>query len=326
MINRRVFMMSAAQIAVLAALPKVAMAASWPERPVTLVVPFGAGGGADILARLLSEELGKDLNARFLVDNRPGMSGSIGVDYASKSAPDGYTFVICTVGAQITNPVLFKSLPYDPEKDLMPVVHLSTPPNIMVVHKSIPVSTVEEFIAYAKGRPEPIQFSTTGPGSSSHLSAELFKSMAGIEITPVPYQSSAQAAIDLIAGRVEAAIDSLTSMIAHVQSGDLKLLAVATKERLAGYEDVPTIGETLTGYDASPLLYISAPIGTPADIVAQLNAAVNAVIAKPEINAQLNELGFPPGGGSIERLSEIIEEERAKWKVVIETAGLAGSV
>jgi tripartite-type tricarboxylate transporter receptor subunit TctC len=300
-------------------------AAEWPTRPVTLVVPFGAGGGADILGRILAEELSTDLKQRFLVENKPGMAGSLGVGYAAKSKPDGYTLVVCTVAAQITNPFLYKALPYDPMADLAPVVHLSTPPNIMVVNPALGAKTVRELIGLAKTRTEPLLFATTGTGSSSNLSAELFKSMAGVKITAVAYQSSAHAATDLITGRVDAAIDSLTSMIGHTESGKLSLLAVATKDRLPGYEQVPTIGETLPGFDASPILYLSAPAGTPAEIIGRLNATVNKIIQRPDINAKLLGLGYPVGGGTPAELTSIIETERKKWRAVIETAGLLGS-
>lgn len=324
-VNRRQFLVSSAQIGLLTVFPGAAHAADWPARSVNIVVPFGAGGGADILGRYLAEELGRDLNARFLILNKPGLSGSLGVDFASKQPADGYTFVICTVGAQITNPWLFKSLPYDPEKDIVPVVHLSTPPNIMAVNKDVPAKTVAEFIAYAKTQPEPILFANTGSGSSSGLSAELFRSMSGVKVTQVTYKSSAEAAVDLITGRVTATIDSLTSMIGHVRSGKLTLLGVATSNRLRGYESTPTIGETLAGFDASPILYVSAPKGTPADIVDAMNKAINKILAKPQHQEKLYEYGFPVGGGTASELQSIIDKERLKWKAVIESAGLMGS-
>lgn len=324
-VSRRDVLRTAAQFGLAVTIPGLARAADWPQRSVNIVVPFGAGGGADILGRYLAEELARDLNGRFLILNKPGLSGSLGVDFASKQPADGYTFVICTVGAQITNPWLFKSLPYDPTKDIVPVVHLSTPPNIMVVNQNIPVKTVAEFIAWAKTQPEPVLFANTGSGSSSGLSAELFRSMAGIKITQVTYKSSAEAAVDLITGRVNATIDSLTSMIGHVRSGKLTLLGAATSGRLKGYENVPTISETLTGFDASPILYISAPTGTPADIIDTLNKAVNKIFAKPQHQDKLYEYGFPVGGGTPAELQAIIDKERMKWKAVIESAGLMGS-
>lgn len=320
--DRRKLVMGAFQLGLVAALPANALAQNWPARPVTIVVPFGAGGGADILGRILAEELGIELKQRFIVENKPGMSGSLGVGYAAKATPDGYTFVICTVAAQITNPFLFKKLPYDPMTDLVPVVHLTTPPNILVAHSSLGVSTVQDLIKLGKSRAEPLLFATTGTGSSSNLSAELFKSMAGIRITPVAYQSSAQAALDLKTGRVHAAIDSLTAMIGHTETGELKLLAVATQSRLAGYESVPTIAETLPGFDASPLLYMSAPTGTPPDAIATLNAALNRILRRPEIKAKLLVLGYPVGGGTPQELTAVIETERKKWRAVIEAAGL----
>lgn len=325
MLDRRQVLGSMAGLGVAAALPGEARAAAWPERNVNIIVPFGPGGGADILGRYLAEELGRELNGRFMILNKPGLSGSLGVDFASKQPADGYTFVICTVGAQITNPWLFKSLPYDPVKDIVPVVHLSTPPNIMVVNKDVPAKTVAEFIAWAKAQREPVLFANTGSGSSSGLSAELFRSMSGIKITQVTYKSSAEAALDLITGRVNATIDSLTSMIGHVRSEKLTLLGAATMNRLRGYENVPTINETLKGFDASPILYISAPTGTPREAIDALNKAVNRIFAKPQHQEKLYEYGFPVGGGTPADLQAIVEKERMKWKAVIESAGLMGS-
>lgn len=325
-LDRRHLLVSSAKLGLLLlALPDAARAADWPTRNVNIVVPFGAGGGADILGRYLAEELNRELNARFLVINKPGLSGSLGVDYASKQPADGYTFVICTVGAQITNPFLYKSLPYDPVNDIIPVVHLSTPPNIMVVNRAVPVKTVGEFVAWAKAQPQPVLFANTGSGSSSGLSAELFRSMSGIKVEQVTYKSSAEAAIDLIAGRVTATIDSLTSMIGHVRSGSLTMLGVATSKRLRGYESTPTISETLAGFDASPILYVSAPKGTPAEAVATLNKAINGIFDKQQHQDKLYEYGFPVGGGTPAELQSIIDKERVKWKAVIESAGLLGS-
>ncbi len=325
MLNRRQMLGSVAGIGIAAVVPGQARAAGWPERNVNIIVPFGPGGGADILGRYLAEELARDLNGRFLILNKPGLSGSLGVDFAAKQPPDGYTFVIVTVGGQITNPWLFKSLPYDPVKDIVPVVHLSTPPNIMVVGKDVPATNVAEFITWAKKQSEPVLFANTGSGSSSGLSAELFRSMSGIKITQVTYKSSAEAALDLITGRVTATIDSLTSMIAHVRSGKLTLLGAATMKRLRGYESVPTINETLAGFDASPILYISAPTGTPREAIDTLNKAVNKIFAKQQHQDKLYEYGFPVGGGTPGELQAIIDSERVKWKAVIESAGLMGS-
>lgn len=290
-------------------------------RPLRFVVPFAAGGGADIVARVFTEELSRSLGVPVVVDNRPGMAASIGADNVAKSPADGNTILICTPGVQMTNPFLYPALPYDAERDFAPVIHLAELPNLLVVHKDVPARGIAELIALLKARPGSLNFSSTGPGSSSHLAAELFKSMAGVEMTHVPYRGSGPALIDLTAGRVQVAIDSFTAMIGPVREGSLRALGISTAQRRPEHLDVPTIAEALPGYEASTLLYIVAAAGTPEPAVARLNAAFNAALRTDRIRQRFLELGMVPTGGTPEQLATIIQEGRAKWKRVIEISG-----
>lgn len=296
-------------------------AAQGGSRPLRFVVPFAAGGGADIVARLFTEDLSRELGVAVVVDNRPGMAASIGADNVAKSPADGNTILICTPGVQMTNPFLYPSLPYDAEKDLAPVIHLAELPNLLVVHKDVPARSTAELIALLKARPGSLNFSSTGPGSSSHLAGELIKSMAGVEMTHVPYRGSGPALIDLTAGRVQVAIDSFTAMIGPVKEGSLRALGISTAQRRPEYPDIPAIAEALPGYEASTLLYIAVAAGTPEPAVARLNAAFNAALRTERIRQRFLELGMVPTGGTPEQLATIIRDGRAKWKRVIEVSG-----
>jgi tripartite-type tricarboxylate transporter receptor subunit TctC len=290
-------------------------------RPVRFVVPFAAGGGADIVARLFTEDLSRSLGVPVVIDNKPGMAGSLGADSVAKSAADGTHILICTPGVQMTNPFLYPSLPYNAETDFTPVIHLAELPNLLVVHPSVPAASVAELVAFLKVRPGALNFSSTGPGSSSHLAAELFKVMAGVEMTHVPYRGSGPALIDLMAGRVQVAVDSFTAMIQPVRDGGLRALGISTAERRPEYPDIPAIAETLPGYEASTLLYIAAPAGTPQPVVRRLNAAFNEVLQTPRIRARFQELGMVPTGGTPQALQEIITTQTAKWRRVIQVSG-----
>jgi tripartite-type tricarboxylate transporter receptor subunit TctC len=290
-------------------------------RPIRFVVPFAAGGGSDIVARLFSEDLARALGAPVVVDNRPGMAGSLGADMVAKAAPDGTSIVICTPGIQMTNPFLYSSLPYNAATDFTPIIHLAELPNLLVVHPSVPATTTAELIAYLKAHPGRLNFSSTGPGSSSHLAAELFKTMAGVEMTHVPYRGSGPALIDLIGGRVQVAVDSFTAMIQPVREKSLRALGVSTEHPLADHPDIPAIAETLPGYEASTLLYIAGPAQMPQPVVQRLNAAFNEALRTPRISERFRQLGMVPTGGTPETLQQIISVQTAKWKRVIEVSG-----
>jgi tripartite-type tricarboxylate transporter receptor subunit TctC len=290
-------------------------------RAIRFVVPFAAGGGSDIVARLFAEDLTRALGASVVIDNRPGMAGSLGADSVAKAAPDGTSILICTPGVQMTNPFLYPSLPYNAETDFAPIIHLAELPNLLVVHPSVPAKTVAELVAFMKAKPGLLNFSSTGPGSSSHLAAELFKTMAGVEMTHVPYRGSGPALIDLVSGRVQLAVDSFTAMIQPVQDGTLRALGISTLRRLPDYPDIPAIAETLPGYEASTLLYIAAPARTPEPVVHRFNSAFNEALRTPRIRERFKQLGMVPTGGTPEDLQQIITTQTAKWRRVIEVSG-----
>jgi tripartite-type tricarboxylate transporter receptor subunit TctC len=318
MISRRILLGSLAALA----LPHAAGAQTYPTRFIRWIVPFAPGGGSDVIARLLGDELTRILGQPLVIENKPGQAASIGADIAAKAAPDGYTILIATPGVQMTNPYLYPSLPYDAEKDFTPVIHLAHLPNLMVVHNSVPAGSVAELIAYAKANPGKLNFASTGPGSTSHLAGELFKTMAGIDMVHVPYRGSGPAVIDLTAGRVQVAIDSYTAMIPHVKNGSLRALGISTPQRVPDYPDIPAIAETLPGFDASAMLYITAPAGVPGPVIERLNAAFNAVLRIERIRERFKELGMTPSGGTPQALQQVIAEGRARWKRVIEVAGV----
>jgi len=298
-------------------LPADARAQPYPSRIIRIIVPFAAGGGSDIVARLVGDRLSKRLQQTVIIENKPGAGAIIGADSVAKSAPDGYTLLFATPGPQILNPYLIKSLPYDP-KDFAGVATLLKSVNLMVVSPNVPTKTVRELIDYAKTNPGKLNFASSGIGTSSHLAGELFKSMAGIEITHVPYRGNALALQDVMAGTVQISIDAISALLPHARSGALRALGVAAPERSVVLPEVPTIAETLPGYDASSINYISAPAGTPAPIVERLNHEINAVMAEAEVRDRLVELGLVPITESIADLEKRISAESEKWKTVIE--------
>jgi tripartite-type tricarboxylate transporter receptor subunit TctC len=306
-----------------AALATPALAqAPFPSRPIRFVVPFAPGGGSDIVARLLVEELAPRLGQPLIVDNRPGQAASVGAAFTAQQPPDGYTILICTPGVQMTNPFLYANLPYDAERAFAPLVHIAQLPNILVVHPSVPAQNVAEFIAHLRANPDRLSFSSTGPGSSSHLAMELFMSMSGTRMTHVPYRSSGQALIDLTAGRVQATLDSFAAMIPAVRAGNLRLLGISTERALEDHPEIPPIAATLPGYEGTTLLYMVGPAGMPAPVVARLNAVFNEVLALPRIRERFREMGMAASGGTPEELAVVIAEGRAKWRGVIQRANV----
>jgi tripartite-type tricarboxylate transporter receptor subunit TctC len=303
-------------ILALAATP--AFAQQYPTQPLRMIVPFAAGGGSDIVARLVSEPLSKRLGQPVIVENKPGANAIIGADAVAKSAPDGYTLLYTTPGPQITNPYLVAKLPYEPFRDFAPVAMLVKSVNVLVVHPDLPARDVRELIDHAKANPGKLNFSSSGIGSSSHLAGELFRAMAGIDITHVPYRGNAPAIQDLLAGNVQIAIDAIFALLPHIQSGGLRALGFATLERNPALPAVSPIADTLPGFDASGINYISVRAGTPQSIVDRLNVEIGAVLADPEIRRRLIELGILPVIETPAMLASRIAQESEKWKKVIE--------
>src|SRR5664279_1265564 len=260
-----------------------ASAQGYPTRPIRLVVPFPAGGTTDILARAVSQKLTEAFGQAVVVDNRPGAAGNIGSDLVAKSTPDGYTLLMGTVGTHAINPSLYAKMPYDHIKDFVPVVLVAGVPNVLEVNTSVPVHSVNDLIKLAKDKPGQINFASSGAGTSIHLSGELFKTMAGVDMTHVPYKGSSPALTDLMGGQVQIMFDNLPSSLALIKAGKLRAIAVTSLKRSPALPDVPTISESgVPGFEASSWFGVLAPAGTPAPIVARINSEVNKWLQSPE--------------------------------------------
>ena len=294
---------------------------TYPDHPIRLVVPYAAGGGADLIARTIAQGLTKRLGQQVIVDNKPGGAATIGADAVAKSQPDGYTLLYGTPAPQIINPYLMKKLPYDPVRDFAPVARVASVAHILVVHPSVPAKDVKELIAYAKANPGKVNFSSAGVGATSHLDTELFKNMAGIDIAHVPYKGTGSALQDLLAGNVQMTIDSIGPLLPHIKSGKLRPLGVTSLERSPLLPQVPPIADQLPGFSATTENYLAVRAGTPAAIVDRLNKELNAVLRSPEVREHLAASGVTTAGGTPEELSAMINRESAKWKKVIEVSG-----
>ena len=307
---------------VLGILPADALAQSYPSRPVRLVVPFPAGGTTDILARAMAEKLSGALGQQFVVDNRPGAGGNIGSDIVAKSQPDGYTLLMGTVGTHAINPSLYPKMPYDHVKDFVPVVLVAGVPNVLVVNPTVPAKTVAELIALAKEKPGTINFASSGNGTSIHLSGELFKLLAGVQIAHVPYKGSAPALTDLIGGQVQIMFDNLPSALPHIKGGKLRALAVTSSKRAPALPDLPTIAESgVAGFEASSWFGILAPAATPRDIVQRINAEANKALHAPDMREKLLAQGAEAVGNSPEFFADTIRTETVKWAKVVKDSG-----
>jgi tripartite-type tricarboxylate transporter receptor subunit TctC len=300
----------------------VASAQSYPNRAIRLVVPFPAAGTTDILARAAAQKLTEAFGQSVVVDNRPGAAGNIGSDLVAKSAPDGYTLLMGTVGTHAINPSLYSKMPYDHVKDFVPVVLVAGVPNVLVVNPALPVNSVADLIKLAKDKPGQINFASSGSGTSIHLSGELFKTMAGVDITHVPYKGSSPALIDLIGGQVQIMFDNLPSALPQIKAGKLRAIAVTSLKRAPVLPDVPTISESgLPGFEASSWFGVLAPAGTPAPIVARINAEVNKWLQSAEAREKLLSQGAEAAGGSPEQFANHIRAESEKWAKVVKASG-----
>jgi len=291
---------------------------TWPSSPIRMVVPFAPGGGADLMARILADPLSKRLGQPIVIENKPGAGATLGADFVAKAQPDGYTLLWTTPGPQITNPYLMPKLPYDPFKDFTAIATAVTAVNVLVVTPSLPVKSVSELIAYAKANPGKLNFSSSGIGASSHLSGELFKMMAGIDIVHVAYRGSGPALQDLLAGNVQMSIDTVAVLLPHIQAGTLRALGVATIERNPSLPDLPPIADTLPGFEGSSINYINGPAGMPQPVVERLNREINAVLSDPDVRKRMEVAGFTPIVESQTALVTRIAQEQDKWKKVIE--------
>jgi tripartite-type tricarboxylate transporter receptor subunit TctC len=299
-----------------------ALALDYPNHPVRIIVGYPPGGSTDILARLFGQYLTEKLGQQFVVENKPGAGNNIGTELVAKSAPDGYTFIL-TNPANAVNASLYKHLNFVFLKDIDPVAGFIRVPNVLEVNPSVPVKNVAELIAYAKANPDKLNVASSGNGTSIHLSGELFKMMTGVKMTHVPYKGSAPMLTDLLGGQVQLTFDNMPSSIAHIKAGSLRALGVTTAMRSPELPDVPTVAETVPGYEASAFFGISVPKGTPKEIVDLVNKHVNEALKDPKMLAKLKDLGGIPLLGSAADFGKIVADETAKWEKVVHAANLS---
>ena len=296
-------------------------AQGYPNRPVRWIVPYPPGGATDIMARLIGHRLSEKLGQQFVIENKPGAGNNIGTESVVNAQPDGYT-VLLVNPANAINASLYAKLNFNFIRDIAPIAGISRVPNVMTVNPEVPAKTVAEFIDYAKKNPGKINMASSGNGTSVHLSGEMFKAMAGVEMQHVPYRGSAPAMTDMIAGQVQVIFDNMPSVLQHIKSGTLRGLAVTSTQRSEQLPDTPTVADTVPGYEASALFGMGAPKDTPKEIIAKLNAEVNAILAEPAIKTRLIELGGAPLIQTPEQFGKDIVAETEKWKKVVEGAGL----
>src|SRR6516165_663576 len=298
-----------------------ACAAEYPARPVRWIVGYPAGGTTDIVARLIGHWLSERLGQQFIIENKPGAGNNIAAEAAINAPPDGYTVFLVNL-ANAINATLYQKLPFNFMHDTAPVGGIMRVPNVMEVNPSVPAKTVAEFIAYAKANPGKINWASSGNGTSVHLSGELFKIMTGVDLTHVPYRGSAPALTDLISGTVQVMFDNMPSSLPHIQAGKLRALAVTTAQRSDALPGVPTVAETVQGYEASAFFGMSVPKGTPDEVTGILNREINAALADPGMKAKLAELGGIPIAGSPADFGRVVSEETEKWAKVIKSGGV----
>ena len=309
-------------LALLAGLPASApsLAADYPTKPVKWVVPYPPAGTTDVLARIVAQWLTEKMGQPFIVENKPGAGNNIGVEFVVNSPPDGYTMLLVNPANGI-NATLYKNLNYNFIRDIAPVAGLVRTPNVMEVTPSFPAKTVQEFIAYCKANPGKINMASSGSGTSVHLSGELFKSMTGCNMLHVPYKGAGPALTDLMGGQVDVLFDNLPSSINHIKGGKLRALAVTSEQREPAMAHLPTVGETVPGYEATAWFGIGMPKGTPRDVIDKVNAEVNRALADPKMRERLAELGGKPIGGTPEDFGKVIAAETAKWEKVVTSSG-----
>ncbi|HLH96208.1 MAG TPA: tripartite tricarboxylate transporter substrate binding protein [Xanthobacteraceae bacterium] len=318
---RRKFLQLAGGAAGLPVVARLASAQAYPSRPLRIVVGFPAGQTADLVARLMGQWLSERLGQPVVIDNRPGASSNTATELVVHSPPDGYT-LLSVNSSNVINQTLYERLPYDFLRDIEPVAGFIRVPLVMEVNPSFPAKTVPEFIAYAKANPGKINMATGGIGNSTHVTGELFKMMAGVNLLVVPYRGSPPALTDLLAGQVQVMFDVMSSSLEYIRAGKLRPLAVTTAERSDALPGVPTVGEFVPGYEASAIGGLGAPKGTPVEIVDRLNREINAGLADPTIKARFADLGLTPLSRSPAEFAKLVRDETEKWGKVVKFAGL----
>ena len=296
-----------------------AFAQGYPNKPIRLVVTFPSAGAPDILARLFADKA--QLGQPVVVDNKPGAGGNIGADFVAKAVPDGYTLVMGTVGTHAINGALYSKMPYDMVKDFAPVAHVASAPNLLVVTNSLPVKNVAELISYMKANPDKLSFGSPGIGTSVHVSGELFKSLTGTTMTHVPYKGRQFAIPDLVGGQIQVMFDNMPSALPMAKDGKIRALAQTTAKRSAAAPDVPTVAETVPGFEATTWFAVFAPAGTPRDVVLRINAEMQRVFKLPDVVDKLKALGLEPWISSPEELARYQGSEIIKWAKVVKDSG-----
>ncbi len=316
----RLLWIAAALAGAIAAPPLPAQ--TWPVKPIRLIVPYSPGGTADLLGRGIARKLSESLGQQVIIENRMGAGGGIGTDLVAKSKADGYTLLLGTIATHAINPNLYPDIPYDPVKDFAPVALVATMPNLLVVNPSVPARSVRELIALAKAKPGELAFASAGSGTTQHLSGELFKKMAGVDMLHIPYKGNAPAVTDLIGGQVQVMFDNIPISLQQVRAGKLRALAVTGAKRSAVLPDVPTIAEAaLPGYSVTSWFALFAPAGTPAAIVARLNRETNKALAGKALYDQLTDQGIQPGSGTAAHLAAHLRAELPRWKKIVAESG-----
>jgi tripartite-type tricarboxylate transporter receptor subunit TctC len=299
----------------------VAQAETWPARPIRLVVPFPAGGGTDIIARELTNKLGS-YGYNFVVDNKPGSGGNLGVDAAAKAAPDGYTLVLGQTSNLAINPTLYTKLPYDPLKDLTPVSLVATSPLVIVAGTATPYKTLAEVVKAAKAKPDSINYASSGNGTVAHLAMESFQKAAGIKLTHIPYKGAAQGVTDVISGQVQLYVSSVPTLLPHIKSGKMHALALTSLQRTSDLPQVPTVAESgYKGFEAITWFGIAGPAGLPKEIVAKLNADINKALQDPALKQKLSGQGADVQGSSAADFAKLIRDDIPRWGKLVKDSG-----
>jgi tripartite-type tricarboxylate transporter receptor subunit TctC len=299
--------------------PLAAWAQAYPNKPIRLVVTFPPGGAPDILARIVSDKA--QLGQTVVVDNKPGAGGNIGADFVAKSAPDGYTLVMGTVGTHSINGALYSKMPYDMVRDFAPVAHIASAPNLLVVNNDVPARTVPELIAHMKANPNKLSFGSPGIGTSVHVSGELFKSMTGTSMTHVPYKGRQFAIPDLVGGQIQLMFDNMPSALPMAREGKIRAIAQTTATRSPSAPDIPTVAESVPGFEATTWFAVFAPAGTPREIVARWNGELQRIFKLPDVLERLKTLGLDPAISSPEELARLQATEITKWAKVVKDSG-----
>jgi tripartite-type tricarboxylate transporter receptor subunit TctC len=319
-LRRRQFLNLAASAVTLPSVGWIAHAQTYPSRPVRVVVPFGSAGATDIVARLIGQSLSERLGQTFVIENRPGAGGNLGIEAVVRSPPDGYTLALVGAPGAI-NATLYDKLSFNFIRDIAPVAVIIRFPNVMVVNPSVPAKTVPEFIAYAKANPGKLNMASPGNGSTPHVTGELFKMMTGVNMVHVPYRSVAAAMTDMLSGQVQVSFGTSASTVEYIRAGALRALAVTTATRSEALPDLPTVAEFVPGYEASAWFGVGAPRHTPAEIVDKLNMEINASLADPKLKARLADIGGIALTGSPADFGKLIAEETEKWAKVVRFSG-----